>query len=236
MGEIHKVSTGQDIIDMLPMLVGFMPTDSLVLCCLNGSRFGMTARVDSNDTMGIASAVEAVLRKDPDGVIAVAVGSDEDNAQAVDFVSPMLGDKLVKAFTGPNPVAPSAVAMGYAEKLGKNDSMLSRDQIEAEWDHVGGDMPDVTIAERDTFLRAMAESDKIVPSMWLDMARRTAEPSADMYTLAAVSFYLTGDGARAVMGLRKALQIDKNHRLAGLVSSALSAGMDPEIFREGLKS
>lgn len=236
MTEIHRVETDQDLIDALPLIMGFMPTDSLVMVCVNGVRFGMSARIDLGDFDMLKAGVKACLAQNPDSITLLAVGEAEATAKALKQAQALFGPLVYKTVSAENPEVPSAVAMDYAAKHDRSDALRTRDQIEADWSFIGGDIPVMGEAERDELFAIMLKADKIEPSMWQSMARRTVEPSANVYMLAALAHFLCGDGANAGIGVQHAEKIEPNHTLARLIRAVLTSGISPEKFREGMKT
>lgn len=65
------------------------------------------------------------------------------------------------------------------------------------------------------------------------MARALPEPwRADALVLLAFSAYVRGDGPLAGVSLDAALRCSPEHRMAGMLDTALQTGMRPEQIRE----
>ncbi len=68
-------------------------------------------------------------------------------------------------------------------------------------------------------------------ALWMQMSQILPEPwRADALAMAAFSMYLAGDGPRAMEALDEALRIEPGHRLAGMLTDALAAGIRPEAL------
>lgn len=69
--------------------------------------------------------------------------------------------------------------------------------------------------------------------MWLDLARRLPAPyRVPALTLFAYSMYCRGDGTLAGIALLTATNMDPDYQLAGLMDSALRAGLTPKRICE----
>ncbi|ORA28227.1 DUF4192 domain-containing protein [Mycobacterium aquaticum] len=87
---------------------------------------------------------------------------------------------------------------------------------------------------RDT-LYALAVGDSAGPaeSLWAELARALPPPwRAEALVLLAFSAYVRGDGPLTGVSLDAALDCDPEHRMAGMLDTALQSGMRPEQVRE----
>lgn len=90
------------------------------------------------------------------------------------------------------------------------------------------------VAVRDT-LYALAVGAECGPAeaLWAMLARELPEPwRVDALVLLAFSAYARGDGPLAGISLEAALRSDPEHRMAGMLDTALQSGMRPEQIRE----
>jgi hypothetical protein len=90
------------------------------------------------------------------------------------------------------------------------------------------------VAVRDT-LYALAVGSGAGPAetLWSLLARTLPDPwRAEALVLLAFSAYARGDGPLAGISLEAALRGDPEHRMAGMLDTALQAGMRPEQIRE----
>lgn len=80
---------------------------------------------------------------------------------------------------------------------------------------------------------AVGESAAAAESLWAELARALPEPwRAEALVLLAFSAYARGDGPLAGVSLDAALRCNPDHRMAGMLDSALQSGMRPEQIRE----
>lgn len=90
------------------------------------------------------------------------------------------------------------------------------------------------IAVRDT-LYALAVGAQSAPAeaLWALLARTLPDPwRLEALVLLAFSAYARGDGPLAGISLEAALRSDPDHRMAGMLDTALQSGMRPEQIRE----
>jgi hypothetical protein len=70
-------------------------------------------------------------------------------------------------------------------------------------------------------------------SLWAELARALPPPwRAEALVLLAFSAYVRGDGPLTGVALDAALCCDPEHRMAGMLDTALQSGMRPEQIRE----
>ena len=90
------------------------------------------------------------------------------------------------------------------------------------------------VAVRDTmYALAIGTSAAQVENLWSALARILPGPyRAEVLVLLAFSAYARGDGPLAGISLEAALRVDPDHRMAGMLDTALQSGMRPEQIRE----
>lgn len=93
-------------------------------------------------------------------------------------------------------------------------------------------LPDVQV--RDTlYALAVGENADEAESLWAQLSRVLPQPwRAEALVLLAFSAYTRGDGPLAGIALEAALRCDPDHRMAGMLDTALQSGMRPEDIRE----
>jgi uncharacterized protein DUF4192 len=103
---------------------------------------------------------------------------------------------------------------------------------DAELAELGCALTDVQV--RDTlYALAVAETAAQAESLWALLARTLPQPwRAEALVLLAFSAYARGDGPLAGISLEAALRCEPEHRMAGMLDSALQSGMRPEDIRE----
>ncbi|OYN82807.1 DUF4192 domain-containing protein [Mycolicibacterium sphagni] len=90
------------------------------------------------------------------------------------------------------------------------------------------------VAVRDTLYALAVGADAgRAETLWALLARTLPEPwRAEALVLLAFSAYARGDGPLAGLSLDAALRSDPEHRMAGMLDTALQSGMRPEQIRE----
>jgi Domain of unknown function (DUF4192) len=87
---------------------------------------------------------------------------------------------------------------------------------------------------RDTlYALAVGENAGEAESLWALLARSLPQPwRVEALVLLAFSAYARGDGPLAGVSLETALRCDPEHRMAGMLDTALQSGLRPERIRE----
>ncbi|ORA75642.1 hypothetical protein BST25_04145 [Mycobacterium heidelbergense] len=118
-------------------------------------------------------------------------------------------------------------AMAAAARVAGGQS-LSEDEL-AE---LGCALGDVRV--RDTlYALAVGEGAGEAESLWALLARALPPPwRVEALVLLAFSAYVRGDGPLAGVSLEAALRCDPDHRMAGMLDTALQSGLRPEHIRE----
>jgi len=90
------------------------------------------------------------------------------------------------------------------------------------------------VAVRDTLYALAVGADAgAAESLWAVLARTLPDPwRSEALVLLAFSAYARGDGPLAGLSLEAALRSDPDHRMAGMLDTALQSGMRPEQIRE----
>lgn len=103
---------------------------------------------------------------------------------------------------------------------------------EAELAELGCALSDVQV--RDTlYALAVGETAGEAESLWALLARTLPPPwRVEALVLLAFSAYARGDGPLAGVSLEAALRCRPDHRMAGMLDTALQSGMRPENIRE----
>lgn len=79
---------------------------------------------------------------------------------------------------------------------------------------------------------AVGESADAAESLWTVLAQiLPGRPRAEALVLLAFSAYVRGSGALAGVALEAALREHPEHRMAGMLDTALQSGMPPERIR-----
>jgi hypothetical protein len=87
---------------------------------------------------------------------------------------------------------------------------------------------------RDTlYALAVGEDADAAESLWSQLARLLPQPwRVEALVLLAFSAYVRGDGPLAGLSLEAALRCDPNHRMAGMLDTALQSGLRPNEIRQ----
>lgn len=90
------------------------------------------------------------------------------------------------------------------------------------------------VAVRDTlYALAVGAEAAAAEALWALLARTLPDPwRVEALVLLAFSAYARGDGPLAGISLEAALRSDPEHRMAGMLDTALQSGMRPEQIRE----
>jgi hypothetical protein len=108
----------------------------------------------------------------------------------------------------------------------------------------GQSLPDAELAElgcalsdaqvRDTlYALAVGEDAGAAESLWAVLARTLPQPwRVEALVLLAFSAYARGDGPLAGVSLEAALRCEPDHRMAGMLDTALQSGLRPERIRD----
>ncbi|EHB44093.1 hypothetical protein MycrhDRAFT_6931 [Mycolicibacterium rhodesiae JS60] len=90
------------------------------------------------------------------------------------------------------------------------------------------------VAVRDTLYALAVGADAAqAEALWALLARTLPEPwRIEALVLLAFSAYARGDGPLAGLSLEAALRSDPDHRMAGMLDTALQSGLRPEQIRE----
>ena len=90
------------------------------------------------------------------------------------------------------------------------------------------------VAVRDTLYALAVGADAgNAEALWAMLARTLPDPwRTEALVLLAFSAYVRGDGPLAGLSLEAALRSDPEHRMAGMLDTALQSGMRPEQIRE----
>jgi len=96
-----KLKDPNELLAVIPYLLGFHPTRSLVLVCLSNNRIGLTQRLDlprREDAHDIASALmPSLTAENPDGVILIGFEDrDGESLQALESLTAALQSRATK--------------------------------------------------------------------------------------------------------------------------------------------
>ncbi|WP_156688962.1 DUF4192 domain-containing protein [Mycobacterium sp. Marseille-P9652] len=118
-------------------------------------------------------------------------------------------------------------AMAAAARVASGESLSDTELAE-----VGCALSDVEV--RDTlYALAVGETAGEAESLWALLARTLPPPwRVEALVLLAFSAYVRGDGPLAEVSLEAALRCEPDHRMAGMLDTALQSGIRPERIRE----
>ncbi|QLL09362.1 DUF4192 domain-containing protein [Mycobacterium vicinigordonae] len=110
-------------------------------------------------------------------------------------------------------------------------AMDGQPPTDAEVARLGCALTDTQV--RDTlYALAVAETADAAESLWSMLARALPQPwRVEALVLLAFSAYVRGDGPLAGVSLEAALRCDPEHRMAGMLDTALQSGMRPNEIR-----
>jgi Domain of unknown function (DUF4192) len=103
---------------------------------------------------------------------------------------------------------------------------------DSEVAELGCALSDVQV--RDTlYALAVGESAGAAETLWAGLARVLPQPwRVEALVLLAFSAYARGDGPLAGVSLEAALRCEPEHRMAGMLDTALQSGLRPEDIRQ----
>src|SRR6516225_6514732 len=141
-----------------------------------------------------------------------------------------------------SPLAAAAVLDGrrlYPRRADLENAMAAAARVaggqtlsDAELAELGCALRDVQV--RDTlYALAVGETAGQAESLWALLARTLPQPwRVEALVLLAFSAYARGDGPLAGVSLEAALRCEPDHRMAGMLDTALQSGLRPEDIRE----
>lgn len=118
-------------------------------------------------------------------------------------------------------------AMAAAARVASGES-LSDDELAA----IGCALSDPQVRDI-LYALAVGEGADEVESLWAVLARALPPPwRVEALVLLAFSAYTRGDGPLAGVSLQEALRCEPEHRMAGMLDTALQSGLRPEDIRD----
>lgn len=120
---IIRISSTADIVDAVPYLVGFQPTDSLVLLVTNDTQLTVTARMDLPDTaddVDTAETLEVIAQRWPDAVV-IALTYADDVDPRVCYAMSLVAEHLTVDVPGWITVNPTAGTWRVGSEAGSLD-------------------------------------------------------------------------------------------------------------------
>lgn len=119
------------------------------------------------------------------------------------------------------------LAMAAASRVAAGES-LSDEEVAT----VGCALTDAQVRDI-LYALAVGERAGAVESLWALLARTLPAPwRVEALVLIAFSAYARGDGPLAGVSLQEALRCDPDHRMAGMLDTALQSGLRPEHIRD----
>lgn len=249
---VVKVTGEAGAFGAVAALLGFHPTDSLVLLCLRGPRrqVGPVIRVDleaGQVPAGIATTFAAYADQHADEVL-VMTFSDPETAAAPDTaellaalrtVCPVLD--VLDASNTPHQVPDELMA---ASVFHGRSVLPDRAALARSAEHNPAAAPILaTIAEamsskagRDAYLTAR-RSDPAAVAELLTAAQGTPDNATftpNVCAALAMLAYRNGDGALAQVAVDRTLRLDRTHQLAQLMLTVMAAGITPAALDDVL--
>jgi hypothetical protein len=245
MSEVARISTDEAMFSAVPVLLGFHPTDSVVVVSLMNEkgRCGLTCRFDlshffADPRAAMEQIADVMIRNYAVGCIVIFYGQEID-PRAEEFLDAagVPVNRVLATGNDPHQVMPE-LAEQMAEK--GRAVLSSREQLEGSVAYQRGvQMPEIDVLHaslagslnRDYLLcRALPHAKELLP-VFIRACQATPDTHPQAVDLLAVTALLShrdGDGALALVALNRAQAIAPHHRLAGLASYALSVGLSPD--------
>lgn len=243
--DIIRIAGTDDILGVVPAVLGFHPTDSVVIVCLAGKhgRVGPVIRCDiSADGRLAKEAIGALVgpaSRYADAVIVITYGLP--HIENIDALTTAIEEccpvaHYIATDNAPHRVHPrmAAEAAGSGRAILPTRSAIV-DQITYRDDAT---LPEAyrpylaamnTIAGRDRFMAEHINDVDVIAGL-ITVARATAAThphAADLLAVTAAIAYRTGDPALADAALIRARQADPDHQLTWLMSKAINVGLLP---------
>lgn len=251
-----KITGPVDLVAAIPALLGFACEQSVVVIGFDGTRVGVSARVDlprtPEETVQAATALgRGVGAATP--VVVVHVGAVDHKpitavlratfaeVRAVFTVADFQPTRTVRDEDGTplgslpdHRATPVALAHAVAGRPVVSDRNTLAGELDAGKPTVLAQAAADALADprtRDAALLAVV-GDPADRAPWVEVARHsTGTGRGHAAALLAAAYYAAGDGARARVAADVAQDNDPGNRLAALVGAALDNGVPPEVIR-----
>lgn len=197
--------------------------------CVDGCGCGGEIDDPAASPMAVAAVVQGrrlyPRRVDLEAVIAV---DGARSAALVDALESAAEARAVAYRADPAGCSRADVQMAMAAAAGLVSGQLLPD-TEVAW--LGCALNDIAV--RDTlYALAVGTDADAAESLWSLLARVLPQPwRVEALTLLGFSAYVRGDGPLAGMALDAALRCDPEHRMAGMLDTALQSGLRPNDIR-----
>jgi hypothetical protein len=160
----------------------------------------------------------------------------EELQQIVD-ADPVRGERLARAI---DDLPETPAARGRTRRRGDIEAAIAIAGRFADGQApTDGEIARIAVALADPQVRdtlyalAVGDGAGAAESLWAELARALPPPwRAEALVLLAFSAYVRGDGPLTGVSLDAALHCDPDHRMAGMLDTALQSGMRPEQIRE----
>lgn len=255
-----RLSGDEGLLSAIPAILGFHPTDSVVIACMQGTRnrLGPIIRIDLTDVLSapipLAVQMSGVMYRHADRAVLVFYGTDADPMRFAEtlrtFGAPINGT----LFVGNEPHHIDAALHAETVALG-NVVQPTREclRTRVEFDEKSSDEVDAVLASamrdyasRDRFLATHMADARPALEQVLAMCRLTRDSKEDdssmvlanMCAVAGLLAYRCGDGALAQVCLDRSLRVDPAHNLARMVIQVISVGIPPaelDHLMEGIR-
>lgn len=242
---VIQIADEKELVTVVPVLLGFHPTDSIVLVTfLKGTnRLGPVIRIDLTtyqaDMEGVAAYLAGSAGRHADRCVLVFYGLASDpthlNGKLRRFGMPVMDTLFVDnepielhAALQAEYVALGKAVAGTREDLRAKVEFDSEDKVDLNRDLLATMIDPVT---RDAYVTTLLEVAEETLDVVLANCRRALddEPGmADLCAVAAILAYRTGDGALAQVCLDRALRVDPHHRLTRLTLDLIECAVSPQ--------
>lgn len=240
-----RISNGKGLLSVIPLILGFHPTDSVVLACIGDDNImGPVLRVDLDllraDPKELAGNLASNVQRHASRCILVFYGTavDEHNFEMLLSGRGLFVFDVV--FTDNEPYEPHKEL--HAEYVGSGRVLAgNREELRARVEYNGGAEragPNQAILaamrnvkSRDDFIAVTVDKARDVLPLVLQTCRRIPDhedSAANTCAVAGLLAYRLGDGAFTQVCLDRALRIDANHRLSHMLIMAISAAITPD--------
>lgn len=246
-----RISTPDDILATVPVLLGFHPADSVVFVGLHGERkrAGLTARLDiqdylANPARNVERMADMYSRNDIADVLVVFYGHEPDLGIRQLFVEHDVAVlDVLHAGNEPHQLLPVLVEQNA---LHGRSVLPNREALVGSVTYRAGtraDNLDALLAvmgnvhERDRLVTVAVQQWKRILPLLITACQAAGddlgEVACNLLATTAIAAYRAGDGALALEALQRSEHVDREHALSALLMTVITAGVPPE-FLDGL--
>lgn len=226
---VLRATSEDELVGAIPLLLGFMPRDSVVVIAMDGKRIVAGSRFDLPDAWRLAHATaDAYERNNVNDVLVVSFGDESGQATSETmYVLEGRGFNVARMIVRPNTVSDEMLEVAVEHGA----SLSDRATLAKGFEPAGTVGPQMSVKLRDQAISELTTENAFEKAeMWRQQAVETSDPHA--FSVAAMGYLLRGDGARANLACDAALKLDPEHTLSQLLERVNAAGLPPAKVSE----